>query len=137
VQASETVAEALRTFFAKNASGDVSTFDEVVSLEEHVLAVGSTAREWFHGQQAVRSAYGLEGVLIDPGAVDAWENGDTGWAVAKPLFSIPGGPSFRLRFTALFVQERGGWKLVHLHGSYPVPDEVAVEHPEWWEADTG
>jgi hypothetical protein len=31
-------------------------------------------------------------------------------------------------------QERGGWKLIHLHGSHPVPDEVAVEHPEWWDA---
>ena len=63
-------------------------------------------------------------------------NGDTGWAIAKPLFSIPDGPSFRLRFTAVFVQERGGWKLIHLHGSNPVPDEVAVEHPEWWESRT-
>ena len=130
---SPAVAEALRTFFAKNASGDPATFEEVVSTEEAALAVGSTAGEWFQGQEAVRGAYGLEGVQIDPGEVLAWENGETGWAVATPLFSIPDGPSFRLRFTAVFVEERGGWKLAHLHGSYPVPDEVAVEHPEWWE----
>lgn len=134
MHASSGVADALATFFARNASGDVSTFDEVVSREEVVLAIGSAAREWFAGQEAVRGAYGLEGVLIDPGEIEAWENGDTGWAVARPLFSIPDGPSFRLRFTAVFVQERGGWKLIHLHGSYPVPDEVAVEHPEWWDA---
>jgi hypothetical protein len=132
MQASPEVAKALATFFAKNASGDASTFGEVVSSEEAVLAIGSSAREWFSGQAAARGAYGLEGVLIDPGAIDAWENGDSGWAVARPLFSIPDGPSFRLRFTAVFV--RGdGWRLIHLHGSYPVPDEVAVEHPEWWE----
>lgn len=128
------VAAALGTFFAKNASGDVTTFEEVVSSEEAVLAIGSSAREWFAGQAAVRGAYGLEGVLIEPGPIDAWENGDTGWAVARPLFTVPGGPSFRLRFTALFIREGGWWKLVHLHGSYPVPDEVAVEHPEWWDA---
>lgn len=128
------VAAALGTFFAKNATGDVTTFEEVVSSEEAVLAIGSSAREWFAGQAAVRGAYGLEGVLIEPGPIDAWENGDTGWAVARPLFTVPDGPSFRLRFTALFVREGGGWKLVHLHGSYPVPDEVAVEHPEWWDA---
>ena len=131
---SESIADALRTFFAKNASGDVSTFEEVVSTTEAAFAVGSTAQEWFLGQDAVRAAYGLEGVLIEPGDILAWENGETGWAVAKPLFSIPGGPSFRLRFTAVFVQERGGWKLVHLHGSYPVPDETAIEHPEWWDS---
>jgi hypothetical protein len=134
MHASAEVARALATFFAKNASGDITTFDEVVSSEEAVLAIGSSAREWFAGREAVRGAYGLEGVLIEPGQVDAWENGDTGWAVARPLFSIPDGPSFRLRFTAVFVRE-SGWKLIHLHGSYPVPDEVAVEHPEWWEAE--
>lgn len=132
MHASLDVAAALVTFFAKNASGDLTTFDEVVSSEEGIQAIGSTAREWFSGQAAVRSAYGLEGVLIEPGPIDAWENGDTGWAVARPLFTIPDGPAFRLRFTGLFVREGGGWKLVHLHGSYPVPDEIAVEHPEWW-----
>jgi ketosteroid isomerase-like protein len=134
MEPSAEVAAALETFFAKNASGDISTYEEVVSNEEAVLAIGSASREWFAGQAAVRGAYGLEGVLIDPGEIDAWENGDTGWAVSRPLFSIPDGPSFRLRFTALFVRERGGWKLIHLHGSYPVPDEVAIEHPEWWNA---
>jgi hypothetical protein len=130
---SEQVAEALRSFLEKNASGDVGTFDEVVSGDDAASIIGSTAREWFHGQGAVRGAYGLEGVGIDPGEILAWENGETGWAIAKPLFSIPDGPSIRLRFTAVFVQERGGWKLIHLHGSYPVPDEVAVEHPQWWD----
>jgi ketosteroid isomerase-like protein len=130
---SDAVAEALVTFFAGNASGDAATFEEVVSTDEDALAIGSTAREWFHGQGDVRAAYGLEGVGIDPGEILAWENGETGWAVARPLFSIPDGPSFRLRFTAVFVQERGGWRLVHLHASYPVPDEVAVENPHWWE----
>ena len=130
---SSAVADALREFFAKNASGDTSTFDEVVSGEEAVLAIGSTSREWFAGQEAARGAYGLEGVLIEPGDVAAWENGDTGWAVARPQFSILGGPSFRLRFTAVFVRESDRWKLIHLHGSHPVPDEVAVEHPEWWD----
>ena len=134
MQQSREVASALTTFFAKNASGDLSTFDEVVSSDEAVLAIGSSAQEWFSGQEATRGAYGLEGVLIDPGPIDAWENGETGWAVARPQFSIPDGPSFRLRFTAVFLREQGAWKLIHLHGSYPVPDEVAVEHPGWGDA---
>ena len=131
---SPAIASALTTFFARNASGDASTFDEVASNEEAILVIGSAAREWFSGQEAARAAYGLEGVLVDPGPIEAWENGGTGWAVAKPQFSIPGGPSFRLRFSAVFVREGDLWKLIHLHASYPVPDEVAVEHPEWWDS---
>ena len=132
---STAVADALRTFFEKNASGDASTYDEVVSSEEAVLAIGSSAGEWASGQEAARGAYGLPGVLIDPADVEAWENGDTGWASARPQFTIPDGPSFRLRFTAVFLRESGAWKLVQLHASYPVPDEVAIEHPEWWDAN--
>ena len=109
---SHAVAQALATFFAKNASGDLSTYDEVVSSEEAILAVGSSAREWFSGQEAARGAYGLEGVLIDPGSVEAWGNGETGWAIAKPQFTIPGGQPFRLRFTAVFVREDDRWKLI-------------------------
>ena len=132
---STAVADALRTFFEKNASGDASTYDEVVSSEEAVLAIGSSAGEWASGQEAARDAYGLPGVLIDPADVEAWENGDTGWASARPQFTIPDGPSFRLRFTAVFLRETGAWKLVQLHASYPVPDEVAIEHPEWWDTN--
>lgn len=135
MQESPAVAEALTTFFAKNASGDPSTLHEVVSREEAVLAIGSAVREWFSGQEAVGGAYGLEGVQIDPGPIDAWENGETGWAACRPLFTAPVGVSLRLRFTAVFVREDDSWKLIHLHGSYPVPDEEAVGHPEWWESD--
>jgi hypothetical protein len=43
MQSSPGVATALEMFFAKNASGDVSTFEEVVSSAEVVLAIGSSA----------------------------------------------------------------------------------------------
>jgi hypothetical protein len=133
MEASEDVAAALRTFFEKNASGDPATFDDVVSSDESVLAIGSAAREWFAGQTAVRAAYGIEGLQVDPGDVQAWKSGNIGWAASPVVFSAPdAGFSIRLRFTAIFVREGGAWKLLQLHGSYPVPDEVAAEHPEWW-----
>jgi hypothetical protein len=131
---SPAVAEALRKFFRSNASGDPSTYPDVVSASDAVLVIGSTAREWFSGQAAVQGAYGLEGAQIDTGQVAAWENGDTGWAVATPVFAFTGGPSIKLRFSAVLVREDGAWKLAHVHGSHPVPDEVAVEHPQWWDS---
>jgi hypothetical protein len=137
MRASDAVAQALRDFFAVNASGDRGSFEDVVSLDDAVLAVGSSAREWFAGQSEVQAAFGLEGMLIEPGAILAWENGETGLAIARPSFTIPDGPTIRLRFTAVFIRERDGWKLFHLHGSYPVPDEVALSHPEWWDDAPG
>lgn len=130
---SPAVASALATFFAKNVSGDTRRSTGSCGGKRRFW-LSAARREWFAGQEAARGAYGLEGFLIDPGHTDAWENGDTGWAVARPEFSIQGGPTFRLRFTAVFVREDGLWKLIHLHASYPVPDEVAVEHAEWWDA---
>ena len=106
------VKEALLRFYERNAANDQASFPEIVSKEEAVLVVGSSAREWFAGQKAVRAAFGLEGFRIDPGKVEAWENGDTGWAVNTPAFVMPDGvTTMRLRMTTIFVKEDGDWKL--------------------------
>lgn len=133
---SERVKEALLEFYERNAANDQAEYSRVVSASDDVLVVGSSAREWFHGQATVRAAYGLEGFRIEPGEVLAWENGDTGWTVNTPVFVMPDGKTaMRLRMTAIFVREGGAWKLVHIHGSTPVPDEVFMEHQaEWWPA---
>jgi ketosteroid isomerase-like protein len=135
---SKGVKEALLRFYERNSANDQASFPLVVSREEAVLIVGSAAREWFQGQAAVRGAFGLEGFRIEAGDILAWENGDTGWAVNTPTFVMPdGATTMRLRMTTIFVKEDGAWKLVHIHGSTPVPDEVYMEHQsEWWPPTT-
>ena len=131
---SQAVKDALIEFYERNAANDQAAYSRVVSGEADILVVGSSAREWFQGQAAVRAAYGLEGFRTEPGEVLAFENGDTGWAVNTPAFVMPDGKTtMRLRMTTIFVREDRRWKLVHIHGSTPVPDEIYMEHQaEWW-----
>jgi hypothetical protein len=108
-------------------------FNDVVSRSEAVNIIGSSAREWFQGQQAVRAAYGLEQVKIEAGEVDAWESGSRARRSTNPRSFCRMAPACRMRMTSVFVDEGSGWKLVHLHGSTPVPDEVYLMHQsEWW-----
>jgi ketosteroid isomerase-like protein len=130
---SEGVRSALLRFYDRNAANDQAAFSSVVSGDKDVLVIGSAAREWFAGPEQVRGAYGLEGFRIEPGAIKAYEHGDLGYAVNTPCFVAPNGATLRLRMTTVFVKEDGTWKLLHMHASMPVPDEVAMEHQtDWW-----
>jgi ketosteroid isomerase-like protein len=131
---SEGVRSALLRFYDRNAANDQAAFPTVVSSDKDVLVIGSAAREWFAGQEAVRGAYGIEGFRIDAGTVRAWEHGDLGYAVNIPVFTAPNGATLKLRMTTIFVKEDGTWKLLHMHASMPVPDEIAMEHQTDWYA---
>ena len=127
------VRDALLRFYDRNAANDQAAFHDVISESEAVLVIGSSAREWFEGQAGAHAAFGLEGIEIEAGEVRALEEGSAGWAINTPSFVLPDGTRMRLRMTSIFVKERGGWRLVHIHGSSPVPDEVYLEHQAaWW-----
>lgn len=133
MKASEGVRSALLRFYDRNAANDQAAYDSLVSSDDDVLVLGSSAREWFHGPEKARQAFGLEGFRIEAGEVRAWELGDLGYAVNTPRFVLPDGSVMRLRMTTVFVREGGTWKLLHMHASMPVPDEVAMEHQaDWW-----
>lgn len=135
MQKSSDVANALREFYERNTANDQASFHKVISASEAVTIIGSAAREWFEGQAAARAAFGLEQVTIDAGKIKAWEEGTAGWAINAPRFTLPDGSVMRMRMTTVFVKEDGGWRLIHLHGSTPVPDEVYMQHQEeWWPA---
>lgn len=63
--------------------------------------------------------------------IEAWENGDTGWAFYKCRFNIPGtGATGTHRITFVFVMERGAWKVVQHHISQPDSnmEKLGIEH---------
>jgi hypothetical protein len=129
------VRSALLHFYDRNTANDQEAFPGIVSGDADLLVIGSAAREWFAGQGAVRGAYGIEGFKIEPGEIRAYEKGDLGYAVNVPRFIAPNGARLKLRMTTIFVHEGGAWKLLHMHASMPVPDEVAMQHQQAWWAD--
>jgi len=61
-----------------------------------------------------------------------YEEGSTGWVVDQPTFRFPDGSAMRTRLTAVWRQEDGVWKLVHMHVSVGVPDDEVVGLQERW-----
>lgn len=63
--------------------------------------------------------------------VEAWENGDTGWAFYTCRFEVPRtGFTGIHRATFVFVLERGSWKMVQHHISQPDSnmETLGIEH---------
>jgi len=51
--------------------------------------------------------------------VDAFENGETGWAVVEADRTTSAGQTFRYRLTVIYVLEAGVWRVLHSHFSIP------------------
>lgn len=55
---------------------------------------------------------------------EAFENGDTGWSCLthELIFADQPDQTFFVRTTLIFALEDGVWKIVHRHGSLPIPN---------------
>ncbi|GHF65895.1 nuclear transport factor 2 family protein [Seohaeicola zhoushanensis] len=64
-------------------------------------------------------------------SLEAFENGDTGWALftGETTYATGGAPSFH-RYSFVFVLESGAWKVVQVHGSNTVSNvaKMGIEH---------
>jgi hypothetical protein len=77
------------------------------------------------------------GIAFKPGSIRA-ADGDSGWAVDDTEIVLPNGVSFTTRTTFVAHRETDGtFRLVHIHASWAVPDEVAIEHAHEWRAQLG
>jgi class 3 adenylate cyclase len=111
---------------------DRAAVEDLVSFEAYSAWIGSDPREWWHGPDGVAlnlahleelPRYRLE---MDPADVVAYACGDTGWAVGRTHLWFDSGADFVLRTTAVFVIERGHWRIAHLHNSIGTPNEEAI-----------
>ena len=60
------------------------------------------------------------------GEAEAFREGTVGWGVARPTLTLPAGKAISPRWSAVFHQEDGEWKLVQLHASVGVPNEALL-----------
>jgi hypothetical protein len=132
---SEEVKNAWLRFCERLSTGDVASFDELVSQDPAALIIGTAPGEWVTERDRMRFGFEAEGVRLEAKDPVGYEEGSLGWVVDQPAFILPDGSAMQTRLTAVMRQEDGRWKLVHMHLSVGVPDEQVVDLQQRWSAE--
>ena len=124
---SSEVANAMVRFYEAFAEGTAEAFDRIVFMVPDVMAIGTDPKEQLDDRDAWQGGFmSLPGITMEAGDIQGFRQDGVGWIVDRPTFSLPDGRRLRTRLTAVACEEDDGCKLVHLHVSVAVPDEVAL-----------
>ena len=126
MQSSDTLRETTLEFYDRFSANDVGRFDDLVS-QEATSIIGTADDEWFTDREKLRSGFGYDGLKLEGGDPQAWEEGELGWVADRPTFHSARFGPIRTRFTGVFRREDGRWKLVLSHFSVGVPDSEVAE----------
>lgn len=128
MQPSSSVADATRqawaTFLSSDADGIRATFADTDAL----VLIGSDPTEYLSGYAqatdlTIQQSAALTGATIEPGQIDAYEQGDIGWSASRPTFRFADGTELPGRLTAVFTRDDGNWRIVQWHFSVGVGNE--------------
>lgn len=126
---SSEVEAVVRRFLVARAELDVETMQSLLSRSDYVRLVGSTEEAWNQGyENAVDNWSDGNDELIQVAdrtllRVEAYENGDTGWAAVEQEITDAAGHTFIVRITIVVVIEDSVWKLAQIHFSVPSAGE--------------
>lgn len=131
MQASTELRALITGWFDSVVSGDQSWAERHVSRRAGVRLVGTDPAEWLEGPRVVeflREEVKALGGVVQVMAIEteAYREGTVGWGVANPVLALPDGRQFSPRWSAVFHQEDGDWKLVQLHASVGVANEALL-----------
>jgi adenylate cyclase len=117
----------VRRLWEARTRGDLEVMKGLWSKSEHLLIIGSDAREWLEGTR--------ESIPVATAQVEEWpieksellrlrafEEGTVGWAAFEERRTNTNGRTSTFRRTMVFVLEAGSWKVVQSHFSAPVPN---------------
>lgn len=129
MQASTELCNVINEFFRATSNGDVSWVTRHVSRRAGVRLVGTDSAEWLEGQKVAQflaeEAKALGGVVkVSPGDTEAYEEGSVGWGLSNPILTMPDGREISPRWSAVFHREDHEWKLVQLHASVGIANEM-------------
>jgi hypothetical protein len=133
MERSDEVANVVVRFYEAFSLGTSEAFEGVVSADPDAMVIGSD-RKADDRATWKRSFVGLGGVTVERGDIRGYHDGPVGWAVDYPTYVASDGRRLPLRLTAVARQEAGDWKLVQLHISVTVPDDVALAQTAAWAA---
>lgn len=113
------------------AAKDLPGVMDLASREPGFLLMGTAPGEWFTSPAAAEpmiraSLEGGSGRIPENMEIEAYQEGSVGWAGLRWKSQLPNGASISLRWTQIFHQEGGTWKLIHGHVSVAVPDELVM-----------
>jgi adenylate cyclase len=123
----------VRRFLAARAAVNVEAMRHLHSRSEYVRLIGSDEPDWNQGyEEAVGVWRGQDNEFLQIAdrtirRLEAFENGDTGWAAVEQETTLATGQTFVFRITMVFVLEESVWKVVQLHFSIPVPDQEVLD----------
>jgi hypothetical protein len=129
-QSSELI-ELTRRSYEALSSGDISFLERHLSQQDGVLAIGSDPGEWWADYATIIRVFKTQleemgGLSIDVGDLNAYSDGNVGWAAGQPVLRLADGTSFQHRTTIVFQKQQGEWKIVHWHSSAGVPNADLV-----------
>ncbi|HEY5856902.1 MAG TPA: nuclear transport factor 2 family protein [Aldersonia sp.] len=118
-------------WFAAASRGDDTLVRTRFSEDAGVRLIGSDEVEWIEGTAGIveflcGEVAGAAGqVGFEPTDVAAFASDSMGWASARLEISFPDGNVVKPRWTAVFQNEGGVWRFVHIHASIPIANEEA------------
>lgn len=121
------IAAIARRFVAAAPAADGRTQIGLLLDSEHLRYIGSAPGETWAGA-AVRAAMDRHLEEIPPfetrfGRIEAFENGDTGWAEVHAEVIFEDRAPRPVRHSFVFVLQDGHWKAAQCHISFPVANE--------------
>src|SRR5262249_1588113 len=107
-------------------SGDASTLSVLFSRDPGTIEIGTNPDAWTEGPEHIierltRVARQIAGTSIEPGEVQAFQEGTVAWLADRPVMTSPEGMKVSARVTAVFRREDDSWKIVQSHISMGRP----------------
>ncbi len=113
--------------FNDYSSDNASAIERHTSRQDGVRLIGTDPDEWFEGERAAevlkREAEDTSFRISSLDDLEAFVEGSVGWASGRPKWILEDGTEIPSRWTAVFHQEDGEWKMVQAHTSVGVSDE--------------
>lgn len=140
MQESAEVRDAVLAFYERISAGDVDGTAATIASDPEAFVIGTQrvgpGREQWLDSVAENAQMGIR---FQAGPLRAWQVGaDAGWAVDEPHLVLPNGLALTTRMTAVLRRDDdGAFRLLNMHYSWAVPDEVALERAVAWREELG
>ena len=115
-----------RKFLDDVSSGNHAGISALLADDPGVILLGTAPDELIQGRDEIISVISDAtegGFRLVPGSPLGYESGNTGWVVDRSHFSF-NGVKVNDRMTAVFTRTGNRWRLVHLHHSVGIPDDL-------------